>query len=135
MTPTELEAALHAGFPLANCSVYRVASASREELVVHRTVLPVDLRPGSIVSGPVLMDLADSAAWLHVMARHGLTAAASLTSDLTMHFLAPARGDLVATCRIDGVSGSRERFTVTVASDAGAVALAHVGYVTRYDRA
>jgi acyl-coenzyme A thioesterase PaaI-like protein len=131
MTPAELEAALHEGFPLANCDVYRVASASRDTLVVHRTVLPVDLRPGAIVSGPVLMDLADSTSWLHVMARHGVAARASLTSDLTMHFLAPARGDLVATCRIDAATTNRERFAVHIASAAGPVALAHVGYVLR----
>lgn len=131
MTPAELEAALHEGFPLSNCDVYRVAAASRETLVVHRTVLPVDLRPGAIVSGPVLMDLADSTSWLHVMARHGLASRASLTSDLTMHFLAPARGDLVATCRADSCTPTRERFTVQITSSEGPVALAHVGYVVR----
>jgi acyl-coenzyme A thioesterase PaaI-like protein len=65
------------------------------------------------------------------MARHGLAARASVTSDLTAHFLAPARGDLVATCRVEASTPSRERFTVHIASAEGPVALAHVGYVLR----
>ena len=123
------------GFPLADCTVYRIESASPDRVVVLRTIAPVDLRPGHIVSGPVLMDLADMIAWLHAMARHGESARASVTTDCTMHFLAPARGDVRAVCTHDASTRSRDRFTVRLTTDDGDVALAHVGYAVRHDAA
>ena len=131
MTPSELECALREGFPLARPELYRVDEASPSTLRVSRRTDAVDLRPGGIIAGPVLMDLADTAAWLHTMARHGRGAGPSVTSDLAIHFLAPARGELCAVCTHDVSSRTGERFTVRLHDAAGPVALAHVGYALR----
>jgi acyl-coenzyme A thioesterase PaaI-like protein len=133
--PEALQRILAEGFPLTDCSVYRVAEASAARLSLVRTVAAADLRPGGIVSGPVLMDLADSAAWLHCIARHGEAARASVTTDLTMHFLAPARARVRAECTHEGGTRGRERFTVHLREGETLVGLAHVGYAIRYEEA
>jgi acyl-coenzyme A thioesterase PaaI-like protein len=134
-TAETLSRLLAEGFPLIDCSVYRVVEASTASVTVARTTAAVDLRPGGIVSGPVLMDLADTATWLHAIARHGESARASVTSDLTMHFLAPAVGNLVAVCTHEAASKGRDRFTVHVHASGNVVAIAHVGYAIRHDPA
>lgn len=68
--------------------------ASRVDMVgpgVARIILdPVaaNLRPGGIVSGPTLMAMADTAAYVLILAHIGEVAMA-VTSSLTYHFLAP----------------------------------------------
>lgn len=133
LAPEALHRILAEGFPLVDCRVYRVAEASAARLVLVRTIAPVDLRPGGIVSGPVLMDLADSAAWLHCIARHGEPARASVTTDLTMHFLAPARTEVRAECTHEGGTRGRERFTVHLREGESLIGLAHVGYAIRHE--
>ncbi|HEY6319159.1 MAG TPA: PaaI family thioesterase [Acidimicrobiia bacterium] len=61
------------------------------------------LRPGGIVSGPVLMSLADSAVWAAII---GVLrdAAMAVTVSLTIHFLRPAPpGDVVAEAQLHKV--------------------------------
>jgi len=131
LDPEALHRVLAEGFPLTDCRVYRVAEASAARLVLVRTIAPADLRPGAIVAGPVLMDLADSAAWLHCIARHGEAARASVTTDLTMHFLAPAHTEIHAECTHEGGTRGRERFTVHLREGETLIGLAHVGYAIR----
>ena len=53
------------------------------------------LRPGGTISGPTMMTLADTAAYLAILAFKGPMAMA-VTSSLTMHFLSkPAPKDLI----------------------------------------
>jgi len=55
-----------------------------------------NLRPGGTISGPALMSLADSTAWLSVLAEIGPVAMA-VTSNLTIQFLRkPAAADVIA---------------------------------------
>lgn len=73
-----------------------------DEVGPGRTVvrLPAEhalLRPGGTVSGPTLMTMADTAAWVAVLAEIG-PVALSVTSHLSIHFLRkPQPGDVVAT--------------------------------------
>jgi len=54
------------------------------------------LRPGGVISGPTLMTLADTAAYVLVLAHIGEVAMA-VTTSLTIHFLRGCKpGDLVA---------------------------------------
>lgn len=67
---------------------------------VRFKVEPRDLRPGGIVSGPVLMSLADTTVWVAVLGAIGPVAMA-VTSDLTIHFLRPTRpGDVLGEARL-----------------------------------
>ena len=59
------------------------------------------LRPGASLSGPAQMGLADIAAWTCILHNLGLSAAASVTSNLSMSFLAkPAHADLIGDAQV-----------------------------------
>jgi uncharacterized protein (TIGR00369 family) len=67
---------------------------------VRSIVTPDRLRPGGIVSGPVLMALADTAVWVAVLSVVGRVAM-TVTVDLNIHFLRPAPPtDVVAEARL-----------------------------------
>ena len=67
---------------------------------VRTLITPDRLRPGGIVSGPVLMSLADSAVWVAVLSVIGREAM-TVTVDLTIHFLRPAPPvDVIAHARL-----------------------------------
>jgi uncharacterized protein (TIGR00369 family) len=67
---------------------------------VRATVTSDRLRPGGIVSGPVLMSLADTAVWVAVLSVIGRVAM-TVTVDLTIHFLRPAPpADVIADARL-----------------------------------
>jgi uncharacterized protein (TIGR00369 family) len=67
---------------------------------VRSTVTPERLRPGGIVSGPVLMALADTAVWVAVLSVIG-PVAMTVTVDLNVHFLRPAPpADVLAEARL-----------------------------------
>ena len=88
------------------------------------------LRPGGIVSGPVLMSLADSAVWAAIIGVLG-DAAMAVTVSLTIHFLRPAPpGDVVAEAQLHRVGRRLATGDVLVYADGQAepVALATVTY-------
>ncbi|NBB15520.1 hotdog fold thioesterase [Caulobacter sp. SLTY] len=65
--------------------------------------MPTDaghLRPGGVISGPTQMSLADSAAYMVILAHIGEVAMA-VTTSLTIHFLRPCKpGTLIAEARL-----------------------------------
>src|SRR5690625_2343140 len=77
------------------------------------------LRPGSSVSGPTMMGLADVCLYVAILAQIGPEPMA-VTTDLNCHFLRRARGDrdLIANARIIkleiGRASCRERVYVSV---------------------
>ncbi|HWW45754.1 MAG TPA: PaaI family thioesterase [Acidimicrobiia bacterium] len=88
------------------------------------------LRPGGIVSGPVLMSLADSAVWAAIIGVLG-DAAMAVTVSLTIHFLRPAPpGDVVAEAQLHRVGRRLATGDVLVYADGQdePVALATVTY-------
>jgi uncharacterized protein (TIGR00369 family) len=73
-----------------------VEHATPERVRVRLPSRPEYLRPGQSVSGPAQMALADTVAWVHILASLGLEGAASVTSQLNINFLSrPAAVDLI----------------------------------------
>jgi uncharacterized protein (TIGR00369 family) len=81
-------------------SALRVEDVGERHARVRSVVTPDRLRPGGIVSGPVLMALADSAVWVALLAVVGRVAM-TVTVDLNIHFLRPAGPvDVIADARL-----------------------------------
>ena len=61
---------------------------------------PAQLRPGGVISGPTQMSIADSATYIAIFTKIGITPFA-VTSNLNMNFLNPCiAGDVIATANI-----------------------------------
>ena len=94
----ELSAFMQAEFPQSKTQVVSVAPMSAS------LCLPVDegdLRPGGTVSGPTMMALADTAAYVAILGEIGIVPLA-VTTSLNINFLRkPAAGkDLLADCHL-----------------------------------
>ena len=88
------------------------------------------LRPGGIVSGPVLMSLADSAVWAAIIGELG-DAAMAVTVSLNIHFLHPVPpGDVIAEAQLHRVGRRLATGDVLLYADGQSepVALATVTY-------
>lgn len=72
----------------------RVLEVRRDYAKVRQSVDKANLRPGDYINGPTQMALADSAAYVAVFTRIGITPMA-LTSNLNMNFLRPCIGTAV----------------------------------------
>lgn len=95
----ELQATLERAFPDA-AHRYGVEAVVGPLVRVRLSPGPHDIRPGGTVSGPALMELADTAMWMAVLRVTGLRLA-SVTSDLSIHFLRrPPAGPVWATCAL-----------------------------------
>ena len=95
MTPAELETFLEAAFPGSQGRVL-VDAVTPTGIVLRQRADAVQLRPGGTVSGPALMSLSDTTAWLAILARIGPVALA-VTTSLHIDFLRrPAPADVVA---------------------------------------
>ena len=78
----------------------RVVAAAPGQVRMAMQAGERNLRPGAIVSGPTLMDLADVAAYALVLAHIGPVAMA-VTNTLTIHFLRPCPpGQLTADAHL-----------------------------------
>ncbi len=94
--PAELDAFLAAAFPGARLP-YRVVRSDDRGVEVVQPFGPDQLRPGGTVSGPVLMTLADTVAYVAVVSRIG-PELLTVTSHLAIDFLRkPAAAGLRAT--------------------------------------
>ena len=94
----DLQAILAASFPGADVPL--VDEVSGDDALVRLTVGERHGRPGGTVSGPAMMTLADTAAWLAVMAATGPVVLA-VTTSLHIDFLRkPAMTDLCARGRL-----------------------------------
>jgi uncharacterized protein (TIGR00369 family) len=84
---------------------------------IRKTTAEADLRPGGTVSGPTLMALADSAAYVLVLGLLG-RAALAVTSSLHIDFLRrPVPGDLVAEAELVKLGRSLVTMSVRLAND------------------
>ena len=123
----ELQAILVQAFP---SSRQIVDSVTPDGVVLRLGVDTSDERPGGTVSGPSIMAMADSAAWLAVMSRIGPVVLA-VTTSLHIDFLRkPAIRDLVCDAHILKLGARLAVVHVTVRSegDSTAVASAQVTY-------
>ena len=99
MTADELNEFLQASFPEAP-RLYQVEHAERDGVRMRLPWDPTQVRPGGTLSGPTMMGLADSAAWLATLSRIGPVALA-VTSHLSIDFLAkPGQADLLAHAKL-----------------------------------
>lgn len=94
LSADELNDALGAAFPTPGRKLDLVREVAPGRVKLLREFHPAMLRPGGTIAGPVLMNLADAAGYVIVMAHAGREFMA-MTSSLTMNFLRPAKpGDL-----------------------------------------
>jgi uncharacterized protein (TIGR00369 family) len=94
-TIDELHAFLERGFA-GSTKIYEVTAVSTEGVNLRYHVTAQNARPGGTVSGPTMMTMADTVAWLAVAAQIGPVAMA-VTSSLHIDFLhKPALEDLIA---------------------------------------
>ncbi|MCB1843428.1 MAG: PaaI family thioesterase, partial [Halioglobus sp.] len=83
VTKDALEAFFAREFPQAQ---FTIESVGRRSASICRTVSERDLRPGGTVSGPTLMELADTALYVAILGEIGLVALA-VTTNLNINFL------------------------------------------------
>lgn len=99
MDESELEAFLDAAFPESELTV-RVEEVRDDGVRLRQPFASRNLRPGGTISGPTLMTLADTAAWVAVLSRIGPVALA-VTTSLHIDFLRrPSPADVVADARL-----------------------------------
>lgn len=85
LTPDELDAFLAAAFP-QTVLPYRVTRSDDDGVEVRQSFDELHLRPGGTVSGPTLMTLADTVAYVAIVARIG-PEFLTVTSHLSIDFL------------------------------------------------
>ncbi len=127
LSVAELQHMLNTAFPHNKQKIDRVSDCG---VALRLEVGVSEGRPGSTVSGPTLMTLADTCAWMCVLARLGPVGVMSVTTSLHMDFLVrpklgvdlEADGELLKFGRTLAVVGVRIR------SGSDVVASAQVTY-------
>lgn len=100
MTADEIDAFLDERFPQARRFGYEILELDDEHLLLGLATDERHLRPGGTVAGPVLMTLADTAAFLILLAQLGPVALA-VTTSLNINFMRkPEPGQLHARAEI-----------------------------------
>jgi uncharacterized protein (TIGR00369 family) len=134
-TASELTARLHASFPETGPQA-RIAVESLHEEATHLRLRyrvsgdGAEVRPGGTVSGPTLMTIADTVAWLLTLANLPPDTDA-LTSNLAITFLRPpAPSDLIGEGRLLRMGRRLSVVDVAISSDglSEPVAVATVTY-------
>jgi uncharacterized protein (TIGR00369 family) len=94
----ELQVILQGGFP--DAEVPLVEAVNDQFVLMSYSITDRHGRPGGTVAGPVMMSLADTAAWVVVMSQIGAVVLA-VTTSLHIDFLRkPALTELMAKARI-----------------------------------
>ena len=78
-----------------------------EFAVARREISEAELRPGAFVSGPAQFALADAALWYLVFGATGRIEPMALTSELSIRYLRPARGEVLWARATLDVAGRR----------------------------
>lgn len=87
-------------FPQATGTGVRIESLEDAVLLARQPIGEAHLRPGSTVSGPTMMTLVDTAAYLLLLSRLGPVALA-VTTHLSIDFLRrPAPVDILVRCEL-----------------------------------
>ncbi len=95
---TELEHFFATEFPQADFKIEVLGSRSA---TIRKRITEAHLRPGGTVSGPVLMEVADAALYVAILAELGLVAMA-VTTSLNFNFLRKpdSNRDIIAECTL-----------------------------------
>jgi uncharacterized protein (TIGR00369 family) len=100
MTIAELEALMDQGFPDWRSSL-QILEQTEAALALRMPFRPQLLRAGGTISGPAMMMLADTAAYLLTLTHAGPAASAATTANLDIHFLSRPRPlDMIATAAL-----------------------------------
>ena len=100
LTPEDVNAFLAEGFPSSYAGGSRCEELGEGWAVSRWIYNPELLRPGGWIPGPIQFGAADLAFYMAVFTLEGI-APMAVTSDLSIHFLRPAKdGDLLARCDI-----------------------------------
>jgi len=122
MTAEEIAAFLATHFAGARI---RIEHADGANARVRSPYDPIQLRPGGTISGPTMMSLADTAAYVLVLSAIGLQPL-SVTTNLSINFLRkPAPKDLIAEARLLKLGKALAVSDVLIRSDGEAEAVAH----------
>lgn len=124
VTKEQLTDFLKTEFPQTKCSVEEVGNRSA---VVRHPIGFEELRPGSTVSGPVLMAVADVALYVAILGEIGLVPLA-VTTNLNINFLRKpsSEQDIIARCSLIKVGKSLIVGEVSLYSDGLEEPVAHV---------
>lgn len=87
----ELQQHLASHFPRA-MQKFQLENIASDSTTLKRHIQEEDLRPGATVSGPTLMQIADFAAYVGIIADQGVIESA-FTTNLNINFLRRARAD------------------------------------------
>jgi acyl-coenzyme A thioesterase PaaI-like protein len=122
-TKREIIAFLASDFPQNKSTVEKVGNQSA---TVRRKIGFADLRPGGTVSGPVLMEVADTALYVAILAEIGIVPLA-VTTNLSINFLRKPLPDqdLLGVCNLLKVGRSLVVGEVAICSAGDPEAVAH----------
>ncbi len=124
MNPAELDAFLAAAFPDAALP-FRVTRSDDDGVEVLQPFGPGQLRPGGTISGPTLMTLADTVAYVAVVSRIG-PEFLTVTSHLVIDFLRkPPPASLRATGEVLKLGRRQALIAVRIHSEHGNELVAH----------
>jgi uncharacterized protein (TIGR00369 family) len=123
ITAEELQSFLESSFPQTACTV---DSVSTGEATLRHTVGFEQLRPGGTVSGPVMMELADCALYVALLAEIGIVPLA-VTTSLSINFMRKpaADRDLIGVCRLLKVGKTLAVGEVSIYSEGMDAPVAH----------
>jgi len=92
ITPEQINAMLKEHWPEARCTCIELSD--RHAVAVLKPGA-IGFRPGGYISGPTQFAVADAALWFLCFGTAGKIEPLALTSDLSIRFLSPARGDVI----------------------------------------
>lgn len=123
VTKQQLDQFLLREFPQSSATIDAIGDRS---CTVRQHIGQAQLRPGGTVSGPVLMELADVAVYVAILADAGLVALA-VTTSLNINFLRKpsADRDVIAVCRLLKIGKSLVVGEVSLYSDGDDQPVAH----------
>ena len=90
VTPSDINEMLQRLWPQANVECLEV---SETQALAACDVQEGDYRPGNFIAGPTQFAMADSAVWFLVNGALGHLEPMTVTSELSIRFLRPAKGD------------------------------------------
>lgn len=123
MSIAELSVFFKNDFPQAE---FVIESVGAKTATIRKKIDNRHLRPGNTVSGPVMMEVADTALYVAILAELGLVASA-VTTNLNINFLRKpsADRDILATCSLIKLGRSLVIGEVSVYSEGKAEPVAH----------
>ena len=123
-TTADIAAFLAREFPQTKCTV---EAAGNLGSTVRHAIGVAELRPGGTVAGPVLMEVADVALYVAILAEIGIVPL-TVTTNLSINFLRKPSGEaaIVGVCRLLKLGKSLAVGEVSLYSEGNADPVAHV---------